>query len=71
MADKTQKEETSVSSFFCLDKDEGRLQTGKRVPLKFSDDLWTFQKNSIVLTYFENYFAILFMMNDSDELKDV
>lgn len=66
-----QKEETSVSSFFCLDKDEGRLKTGKRVSLKFSDDLWTFQKNSIVLTYFENYFAILFMMNDSDELQDV
>lgn len=72
MADKTQKEETSVSSFFCLDKDEGRLKTGKWVSLKFSDDLWTFSgTNSVVLTYFENYVAILFMMNDADELQDV
>ena len=40
--------------------------------LKFSDDFGFFQeKIVIVLTYFENYVAILFTMNDSDELQDV
>ena len=29
------------------------------------------KKIVIVLTYFENYVAILFTMNDSDELQDV